>query len=104
MNRRARVVTDNTAKVLAELAAELTAIEDRTAADVAATARANIKRAGLVDTGALLDGITVERTAERTVEVSAPGHGTYAEFGTRYLPARPWFTPAAVDASERIKP
>ncbi len=99
----ARVEVDRTREVLDGIRADVEAIEARTAADVAATARANVRSARLVDTGALLDGIRAERTGPLVWLISAPGHGRFAEHGTRYLPARPWFTPAAVSAHARIR-
>lgn len=98
-----------------QIAARLEDMADRvtakTAGDIEARAKANVRSSGrrhvhppadghawMIDTGALLNSIAARRLAPGlwAVEVGQE-YGAYFEFGTRYMAADPFLFPAARD-------
>lgn len=101
MSVRIRVVFNDFPKIAAALRPRAEAIVAKTAHDIEAGAKANVQAHNLIDTGNLLNSIRARRTgvAQWVVAVGAD-YGIYHEMGTRFLPARPFLSPAA----ERAKP
>ena len=57
--------------------------------------KANIRKHGLIDTGFMLGSVQARPVSEMVWEVVIGAvYAIYHEYGTRYLPARPFFRPA----------
>lgn len=73
----------------------------RMAEDIAARAKDYILINGLVDTGDLYRSVVAQPMATRKLNayevVVGERYGIYHEYGTRYMPARPFLTPAVED-------
>lgn len=74
---------------------ELTSGVNRVVYDMARGVAASARRRAPVDTGRLRDSIEATRVVPGhwVVTVGAP-YGAYVEYGTRYMAAQPFFTPA----------
>ncbi len=75
-------------------------VRERAAVAIAKCAldiEANAKRFAPVDTGLLRNSITSHRLGPLDWEVESPVHySVYQEFGTRFMRAQPYMTPATV--------
>ena len=71
---------------------------------VAAQVAINIVNADLVDVGTLRDSWTAVKLQRGLVRIGSPvEYGTYHEFGTRYMAARPFLRPALFEHKAEIR-
>lgn len=92
---------------LKQKGADLHLVFAKLAMDTASRAALNIRAVGAIDTSYM-----VNTTAARDLEASSDSHwwsigtaafyGVFVEFGTRFMPARPWLTPAMAWAREQV--
>lgn len=86
------------AKELRPLAEQAVA---KTALDLEGQAKQNIRGHDLIDTGYLVGSVHAERMGPaRWRVVVGAFYGVFHEYGTRFLPARPFLIPAA----NRVRP
>lgn len=96
-----RVVEDNTDEIVKRIRKNAAAIVAKTALDIEAAAKKNVAAHGLIDTGNLVNSIKAREVGEMLWRVSVGAdYGIYHEMGTRFLPPRPFLSPAA----ERARP
>lgn len=93
---RIRVVRNDMSKIADELHDDAARIVAKTAFDIEALTKQNIAAHGLIDTSTLINSVraTMETPLRWRVNVGA-FYGIFHEFGTRFLPARPFLFPAA---------
>jgi HK97 gp10 family phage protein len=66
-------------------------------------AKQNIRQVGAIDTSFMINTTKARRISDRLWSLgTAAFYGIYVEFGTRYMPARPWLVPAVNRVRERI--
>ena len=97
--RASVVISDDGLRALAAKGADVEAVFAKLAMDAAARAALNIRAVGAIDTSYM-----VNTTAARPLESSGATHawsigtaawyGVLIEYGTRFMAARPWLTPA----------
>lgn len=96
-----RVVFNDFPEIAAELERTVNLIVAKAAHDIEALTKRNIQGHGLIDTGAMLNSVIARPLNARQWVVTVGAHyGIYHEFGTRFLPARPFLGPAA----DEVKP
>lgn len=90
-----RVVFNDFDKIGRKLHARAEELVAKAAHDIEAHTKEGILAHGLVDTGALLNSVQARQLGPmRWVVEVGQSYGIYHEFGTRYLPARPFLHPA----------
>lgn len=98
---RVRVVSDKWDELRGDLHRQAAAIVAKAAHDIEAATKRNIQNAGLIDTGAMVNGVTAQPTGDplRWLVVSQQHYHLFHEYGTRFLPAIPTMTPAAEEVA-----
>lgn len=80
------------------LAAELEVFAEDEANLAVENIQQHIIANGQVDTGEMLDSVHTEKQEDGTVDVVVGAdYGAYQNYGTRFLPARPFFEPGLMD-------
>lgn len=96
-----KVVIDT--KELERIAAQLDGNTDKVLQIVARRVEQGAKMLAPVDTGALRNSIMTEKMGENYWQVhDGVEYGIYQEFGTRYMAAHPFMTPAAEQAGGEL--
>lgn len=91
-----RVIYNHFPKISSDIAANAALIVAKAAHDIAAGTQSNIAGHGLIDTGAMFNSVKAEPLGKLVWRVVVGAeYGVYHEFGTRFLPARPFLGPAA---------
>jgi HK97 gp10 family phage protein len=93
---RVRVVSNDLPRIAAAVKPQVALAVSKAAHDLEGHAKLNVVNRGLVDTGNLLRSIAATKHSELVwfVVVGAT-YGIYHEYGTRFMPARPFLLPAA---------
>lgn len=100
------VISDDSLQALTRKGADVEAVFAKLAMDTAARAALNIRAVGAIDTSYM-----VNTTAARHVDTgsrftwtigTAAFYGVFIEYGTRFVGARPWLTPAMVWAKSQV--
>lgn len=92
---KVRVVFNHFPTISARMRVLADQIVARTAAKIEAGAKVRIVTQGLVDTGAMLSSVQAMRVRVLVWRVVVGQHyAVFQEFGTRFLPARPFLIPA----------
>lgn len=97
------VKADRTSEVAGDIHRLACQVVEKCARDIEGNASTNVVSMGAVDTGNLLNSIKGEALKadnSRWRVYAGAEYAAYVNFGTRFMPARPYFT----DAVDKVRP
>ena len=89
------VMNDSGLQALANKGADIDKAIGKLAVDTGAQAQMNIREVGAIDTSFMVNTTRARQIGERLWSIgTAAYYGVFIEYGTRFMAARPWLTPA----------
>lgn len=89
------VMTDAGLQALTRKGADVDKAIGKLAIDTGGRAQMNIREVGAIDTSFMINTTRARQIGERLWSIgTAAYYGIFIEYGTRFMAARPWLTPA----------